>query len=148
MSTKNMLSLQDSMIIISLHRIVAELDRQTKQVCKNNNLSLGQFMVLEALHNRGELSVGEIKNLVLSTDGTIPVIIGNLEKMGCVTRRQDDLDKRKYMIKLTAEGADLISRVCPENNEILTKSLGVISPEDKLVLIEMINKYRSSFKHK
>ncbi len=129
---------EDSVIVIGLHRIVAEMDHQTKQLCKEYGLTLGQFAVLEALHHKGELTVGELKDLVLSTDGTIPVVIGNLEKEGLVTRTQDEHDKRKFIIALTKEGAGLITKVYPKNEEMLEEMLGVLGAKEKQSLVDAI----------
>lgn len=143
MDKKKNLSREDSVIVIALHRIVAEMDRQTRLICKKYDLTLGQFSVLEALHSKGELSIGELKNLVLSTDGTIPVVIGNLEKMGFVIKNQDKADKRKFMVRLTEAGEELICKVYPENVEMITKKLSVLSAEDKTLSVELLKKYRA-----
>ena len=72
------LTATESNLIISLHRIVTDLDRKTKVLCQKQGLTFGQFMVLEALYHKGPLSVGEVKESILSTDGTIPVIVANM----------------------------------------------------------------------
>ncbi len=136
------LSVQDSVIVIGLHRVVADLDHKTKQLCSRHGLTLGQFAVLESLSTKGDLTVGEVKKLILSSDGTIPVVIGNLEKQGYILRHQDEKDKRKYIISLTESGRDLIETVMPENNRMLTKALSGISKEDKQQLAKIIAAYR------
>lgn len=132
-----------SAIVIGLHRIVSEMDRETKRICKRHHLSFGQFMVLEALDHKGELSVGEVKDYALSSDGTIPVITGNLEKMGYITKVQDKKDKRKFMLGITEEGRKIVREVYPENNQMLKSLLDAWSEEEKVTLVHLIGKYRS-----
>ena len=43
-------------------------------------------MVLEALYSKGDMSVGEVRERILSSVGTIPLIVNNLVKMNYVER--------------------------------------------------------------
>ena len=81
--------LEDSYILISTHRIVKDLDRQTTTISGGYGLTFQQFMVLEALLHKGGMTVGEIKDTILSSNGTIPVIINNLAKQELVQRDKD-----------------------------------------------------------
>jgi MarR family 2-MHQ and catechol resistance regulon transcriptional repressor len=142
------LTREDSAIVIGLHRMVNDMDRRTKQICKRYELTLGQFAVLEALNSKGDLTVGQVKDLVLSTDGTIPVITGNLEKLGYITRTQDAKDKRRFILSLTDQGREIITQVYPENNKMLAEMLSVLNKEEKKQIIKMIAKYRKHMKEK
>ena len=71
--------------LIAMHRIVNELDRRTA-IARKYGLTLPQFAVLEALYHKGDLSVGELKESVLSTDGTIPVVTRHLKPAGAYSR--------------------------------------------------------------
>lgn len=137
------LTAAESHIIISLHRIVTDLDRRTKAVCQKNGLTLGQFMVLEVLYHKGTMTVGEVKESILSTDGTIPVIVRNMEREGLLTRTQDEEDRRKYILELTEKGKELISRVYPQNVEMLRNALDVWTPEEQMELRKLLYIYRS-----
>lgn len=125
------LTAEESAIVIGLHRMVNEMDRKTKQICKAHGLTLGQFAVLEALYSKGNLAIGQIRDLVLSTDGTIPVIIGNLEKLSFVTRARDAADKRKSVVSLTAAGREKIRQVYPENSQMLKEQLDLLTGKEK-----------------
>ena len=59
---------EDSYILIGIHRIVKDLDRETARVSSSYGLTFPQFMVLEALLNKGSLTVGEIKEKILSSN--------------------------------------------------------------------------------
>ena len=72
--------LEDSYILIGAHRMVKDLDRETTSISASYGLTFPQFMVLEALLHKDGMTVGEIKDTILSSNGTIPVIINNLVK--------------------------------------------------------------------
>ena len=85
----------DMKIIIGLHRMLTDLDRCSAAVVAAHGLTLGQFAVLEALYHKGAMTVGQVQEKILSSSGTIPLIIRNLEKRSLLKRRMDEQDKRK-----------------------------------------------------
>ena len=128
-------------LIISLHRIVTDLDRKTKVLCQKQGLTFGQFMVLEALYHKGPLSVGEVKESILSTDGTIPVIVANMEKAGLLARKQDEKDRRKSILSLTKKGRDIIREVYPDNAEMIHTAFSVWNDREKGDLKRLLAAY-------
>ena len=131
----------DSNILIGTHRMVKDLDRETTHICAAYGLTFPQFMVLEALLHKGCLTVGEIKDSILSSNGTIPVIINNLAKQEMVRRIKDPKDQRKSVVELTEKGRELIERVYPENEKMFTERFNVWTTEEKQELIRLIGKY-------
>ena len=136
---------EDSYILIGIHRIVKDLDRETARVSSSYGLTFPQFMVLEALLNKGSLTVGEIKEKILSSNGTIPVIINNLVKQGMVRRTKDPDDQRRSLVELTDKGRELIERVYPENEKIFTERFGIWTKEEKKELMSLISRYHERF---
>ena len=133
--------MKDSYILIGTHRIVKDLDRETTRIALSYGLTFPQFMVLEALLHKDRMTVGEVKDTILSSNGTIPVIIGNLEKMGMVRRVKDASDQRKSLVELTEKGRKLIEQVCPENEKMYKERFGVWTEEEKKELIGLLSEY-------
>lgn len=136
---------EDSYILIGIHRIVKDLDRETARVSSSYGLTFPQFMVLEALLNKGSLTVGEIKEKILSSNGTVPVIINNLVKQGMVRRTKDPDDQRRSLVELTDKGRELIKRVYPENEKIFIERFGIWTKEEKKELMSLIGRYHERF---
>ena len=136
---------EDSGILIGIHRIVKDLDRETTKISASYGLTFPQFMVLEALLHKDSMTVGEIREAILSSNGTIPVIINNLVKLGLVQRTKDPEDHRRSVVELTEQGRELIERVCPENDRMFTERFGVWMGEEKKELLRLIAKYHMKF---
>lgn len=132
---------EDSGILIGIHRIVKDLDRETTRISASYGLTFPQFMVLEALLHKNSMTVGEIKDAILSSNGTIPVIINNLVKLGLVQRTKDPEDHRRSVVELTEQGRERIERVCPDNDAMFAERFGVWSKEEKKDLVRLIAKY-------
>lgn len=127
-------------ILIGMHRAVNKIDSRTIKIVKQYGLSLGQFTVLEVLYHKGDMTVGQVQEKILSTSGTIPVIIKNLEKSGYVTHRADECDKRKCILHITDKGACLIKQVFPENKEMIINSFNNLSDNEKDELLRLLKK--------
>ncbi|WP_303814829.1 MarR family winged helix-turn-helix transcriptional regulator [Acidaminococcus timonensis] len=134
--------MKKSAVVILLHRIVNQMDRETARLAGAEKLTLSQFAVLEALYHKGCLSVGEVKRLILSSDGTIPVVVRNLVKAGLILRREDPEDHRRCLLELTEKGRDVIDPLCAKNQEMLFSQLEAAwSPEEIRQLLILLQKF-------
>ena len=61
-------------ILIGLHRNVNALDKKTSKIAAEYNLTFSQFMVLEALYSKGDMSVGEVRETALTTKTLFPSV--------------------------------------------------------------------------
>lgn len=71
----------DLSLLIGLSRTSNTFASETSRIMTAHDLTLSQFAVLEAVVHKGTLSIGEIQRKILSTTGTMPVIIKNLESV-------------------------------------------------------------------
>lgn len=127
-------------ILIGLHRNVNDFDKKTSKIASEYNLTLSQFMVLEALYSKGNMSVGEVRERILSSVGTIPLIVNNLVKMDYVERLTDDKDRRVCILKLTKKGYDVISKIAPKNESMIIKNMEILTKEEKENLLHLLKK--------
>ena len=135
-------------LLIGLNRTVNEINRKTAQLCLQHKLTLSQFGVLEALYHKGELTIGQVKELILSSDGTIPVVIKNLEKNRLIERKAHPSDRRCTLLKLTPKGKALIEEVFPLNVKLIKKEMKIWSADEKKVLLKLLKKFASQHEKK
>lgn len=128
-------------IIIGLHRAVNEIDRKTSRLLKPYGLTIGQFAVLEVLYHKGDMTVGEVQEKILSSSGTIPVIIENLEKRKLLFRMKDERDRRRCILRLTEEGKSLIAEIYPINEAMILEEFQIYSEKEKEQLVILLKKY-------
>lgn len=130
----------DLKILIALHRVVNAVDSKTAKLVKAYGLSLGQFAVLEVLYHKGEMTVGQVQKKILSSTGTIPVIIKNLEKRQLISHKKDENDKRKCILSITNKGRDLISEVFPKNKEYIIDYFKTMKESEKKEFLRLMKK--------
>lgn len=128
-------------IFLGMSRALNKINRATNKVYTKYGLTSGQFAVLEALYHKGDLSVGEVQEKILTTSGTIPVIVRNLEKEGLLEKAIDEKDKRRFILRITEKGRDLMNLAYPENEAIIVSMINTWSKEEQ----EQILKYMKKF---
>lgn len=133
--------IEENTILIRMHRILNTIDGKSARIAAEEGLTLPQFGVLEALDHLGDLSVGEVKEKILSSDGTIPVVVKNLEKEGLIEEKKDPKDKRRKILSLTGKGREKIESVYPKNEAMIEEEMGAWTKEEKRALIGLLCKY-------
>lgn len=133
---------QDSYLLVMMHRIVNQLDRKTLAQCSSHGLTIGQFGVLEALYHKDDLSVGQVKAAILSSDGTIPVIVKNLESRNLIRKAADPDDGRRCILAITPEGRKLVDAVCPKSKAVVQSEFSVWSEAEKKQLAHLLSKFQ------
>lgn len=136
------LSKTDASLMIGFSRTASYLQHEVSILCRKYDLTTTQFAILEILNTKGDLFVGEIQKLILSTPGNVPYVINNLMKKGFVSKQSVATDKRYSRISLTSLGKDKILSILPEHNTLLTEKFTVLSDEDKIELLSLIQKLR------
>lgn len=127
-------------ILIGLHRNVNDIDKKTLKIAAEHDLTFSQFMVLEALYSKGDMTVGEVREKILSSVGTISVIVNNLVKMNYIERLPYEMDRRVCILRLTKEGRNVISKVIPKNEAMIVDSMKELTKEEKDKLLYLLKK--------
>jgi MarR family 2-MHQ and catechol resistance regulon transcriptional repressor len=97
------------------------------------------FRVLEVLLHKGPLPVNTIGPKVWLTPGSISVAIDRLEKRALVRRTKTD-DRRVRLVELTAKGRALITKTFREHAAAMEEAAGVLSKEERLMLLRLLKK--------
>lgn len=123
---------------VQMMRAVDSVTVKMHRHLARHNLTTSQFGVLEALYSLGPLCQKDIGKKILKTGGNITMVIDNLEKRNLVKRERDEKDRRKFTVKLTEEGYELIERIFPVHAEIAELVFSVLSPEELEELRRML----------
>lgn len=131
---------QNLKILIGLHKNVKDLDSRTLKIASKYGLSFSQFMVLEVLYTKGKLSISEVRDAILSSVGTISLVVSNLEKMGYIKRESNPKDKRICILSLTDSGRDVIAKIVPENEKMINDYMEILDSDEKENLVNILKK--------
>lgn len=130
----------DLSVLIALSRTTQALQRRSAAILKGSGLTITQFGVLEILYHKGDLTINQIIDSLLSTSGNMTVVIGNLEKINLVQRATNPDDRRSCLISITAEGRRRLEAVFPPHLTDLKEYLSVLSTAEKEQLVNTLKK--------
>jgi MarR family 2-MHQ and catechol resistance regulon transcriptional repressor len=98
---------------VVLARAYAAVSSKVDADIAQNDLTTTEFGILEVLHHKGPLLLGEIQRKILVTSGGITYLVDRLVEKGLVKREECPNDRRARYAVLTPAGDALIRRVFP-----------------------------------
>lgn len=105
-----------------------------------HNLTFNQFKVLEVLYHRGDLNIGAITKLTLSTPGNITVVVKNLKRDEWITSIANPEDKRASILSITKKGKDKMKALFPQHAKNIHKYMNVLDDEELDTLYTLLRK--------
>lgn len=129
---------------MQLFRAFYKINAKELKYLSDNSLTMNQFKVLEVLYHRGNLNIGSITKLTMSTPGNITVVIKNLKRDGWIHQISKDIDKRVTLLSISQKGKDLMQKVFPQHAENLRESFEVLSDEELVLLYDILRKLQKS----
>ncbi len=133
MSPATRMTLHDQLVLgayIKLMRAAESVTARAHVHLGRENLTFGQFAVLEVLYHRGPLCQKDVAAKVLKTPRNITMIVDNLEARGLVRRERDPNDRRFFFVHLTDEARALFERVLPRHVKSMRKELEILTDEE------------------
>lgn len=104
------LSLMDKIeeVLITLRRLIRATDLHSKQLVKTAGLTAPQLLLLQAIREKGEVTIGALAREISLSQATVTTILDRLEKRELVYRVRSAEDKRKVHAYLTEHGIEIL----------------------------------------
>ena len=138
----------DFELIKAIKKANNQLFKQENDIVRNYGLTASQYGVLECLYMKGDMCINELIKRLISTSGTMTVIVRNLEKMEYVSRVNDCNDKRVFKICLTEKGRDMVELILPMRKKQVEEFADVLTSEEKKELLNIFYKLKNKYKEK
>jgi DNA-binding MarR family transcriptional regulator len=103
-----------------------------------------QLQALELLSEKGPLLMREISEAMFVTPANITGIIDRLEEKKLVKRTSRKEDRRASVIEITPEGKTLFEKVWKKKGDMIQKSFGVFTRDEKITLNRLLEKFQKS----
>jgi DNA-binding MarR family transcriptional regulator len=104
------------------------------------DLTPPQFAALAKLADVGETSQNQLGSLIAMDAATVKGVIDRVKARGLVELTRHDVDRRRLMVSLTAEGRETVERLVPIAEEISSETLAPLSPRDAATLLRLLAK--------
>ncbi len=130
--------------VLPLSTTVGHLIRRSQQVHTSlwgqelgGEITGPQYAVLSALTNAAvdQRSAGQIASLDKSTAADVVV---RLERTGWLARQRDSVDRRRYLLTLSAPAKTALRHITPRVAEVQRKLLEPLAPDDRKRIVEAL----------
>ncbi|WCM60716.1 MarR family winged helix-turn-helix transcriptional regulator [Paenibacillus polymyxa] len=111
-----------------------------KMVADVGLLSIQQWVILNAIAKKGEISIGELKEETLVTKQNMTGMINRLQQSELVALFQDPQDKRKTRVKLTNEGQRVYNQLISLRNSFNAETYHIYNDQEIVVLNDLLNR--------
>jgi MarR family 2-MHQ and catechol resistance regulon transcriptional repressor len=125
---------------VVLARAYAAVAHEVEADIARHGLTTTEFGILEALHHKGPLLLGEIQRKVLVTSGGITYLVDRLVAKGLVKREPSPDDRRARYAVLTPAGAALIGEIFPGHARFLTERMQVLAADEQVAATVLLRK--------
>jgi len=71
---------------------------------------------------------------------TIKGVVDRLKNKNLITSRPDEIDKRRTVISLTANGTALVAELRSTGLEITRETLSPLTPKERITLVALLRK--------
>lgn len=122
------------------HAVCAAFDRSLKDL----NITSAQHELLANLLavSPDGLSQKRLAELLFVTKGNITGLVKRLEERGLIERQDDPEDRRKNIVTLTDEGAELARASCDKQQELVDAVFGVFDEREDRQLRDLMKLLR------
>ena len=122
-------------VLISLRRLIQATDLHSKQLMKTTGLTSPQLLLLQAIKNKGEVTIGELAQEISLSQATVTNILDRLEKRGMIFRERSNNDRRKVHAYLTDHGRVLLKDApTPLQNHFVNRFRNLHDWEQNMIL--------------
>lgn len=123
-------------VIREMREVIAYLHRRSPPRLGEFDLSMAQLKVLFALSCSGPLTVSEVAERLSITSPTASHLIDRLVHLGLVRRREDERDRRRTVVELSASGEDFLRQLRQGNEQYWRELLNELDFVDLQALLQ------------
>jgi MarR family transcriptional regulator, 2-MHQ and catechol-resistance regulon repressor len=125
---------------IKLQRASETSIARTTRYLADHNLTLSQFMVLEALYHLGPMSQRDLAEKLLKSTGNMTSVLKTMERHNLIQRERSEVDNRYMEVQLAEAGETLIARIFPAHVGRIVDEMAVLTPEEQAELGRLCRK--------
>lgn len=129
-------------VYVKLMRATNRATSRIHEHLKEDNLTVSQFGVIEALYHLGPLTQSELGEKILKSNANLTTVVDSLEKKKLVVRKRSDEDRRRVTVHLTDPGTELIAKVFPRHAKVVTRELAFLTDPEKDSLLDLLRKFK------
>jgi len=110
--------------------------------------TIARFDFLSALDRHGPLTLGEVSQYLLVSNGNVTQLRTRLSDDGLIETEQDENDRRVQRVRLTKRGESVFKQMAKAHAARVDLLLGELTNADKQALTRLLDGAKSSIRRK
>ncbi|MFI0452545.1 MarR family winged helix-turn-helix transcriptional regulator [Actinomadura sp. 6N118] len=121
------------------------LEQRLEEALQPLEIRVRHYLVLAMLSSRETLSQQEMATYLLLDPTLMVGLVDDLEALGLCERARDPKDRRRYSVRITAEGRALHERARALADQVRAEVFGPLSPEELRTVAKAIGRVMEPF---
>ncbi|MBS0386110.1 MAG: MarR family transcriptional regulator [Proteobacteria bacterium] len=110
--------------------------------------TIARFDFLSALDRHGALTLGEVSQYLLVSNGNVTQLRTRLLEDGLIETEADENDRRVQRVRLTPRGQGVFNKMAKAHAACVDRLLGDVSPAGKQALTRLLDDAKTSIRRK
>jgi DNA-binding MarR family transcriptional regulator len=110
--------------------------------------TIARFDFLSALDRHGALTLGEVSQYLLVSNGNVTQLRTRLSDDGLIETEADQNDRRIQRVRLTARGQSVFNKMAKAHAACVDSLLGDLAQADKQALTRLLDSAKGSIRRK
>lgn len=110
--------------------------------------TIARFDFLSALDRHGALTLGEVSQNLLVSNGNVTQLASRLKADGLIEAEADAADRRVQRVRLTRRGESVFRQMAKAHAALIDRLLGGLSQADKQALMRLLDAAKASVRRK
>ncbi|MGD9979030.1 MAG: MarR family winged helix-turn-helix transcriptional regulator [Hyphomonadaceae bacterium] len=110
--------------------------------------TIARFDFLSALDRHGPLSLGQVSQFLLVSNGNVTQLRTRLSEDGLIETEPDENDRRVQRVRLTKKGEGVFRRMAKAHAARVDSLLGDLTQADKQALTRLLDAAKASLRRK
>ncbi len=110
--------------------------------------TIARFDFLSALDRHGALTLGEVSQYLLVSNGNVTQLRARLNDDGFIETEQDESDRRIQRVRLTKRGESVFKQMAKAHAARVDSLLGELTNADKQALARLLDAAKASVRRK
>lgn len=110
--------------------------------------TIARFDFLSALDRHGALTLGEVSQNLLVSNGNVTQLATRLKADGLIEAREDRNDRRVQRVSLTPQGESVFNKMAKAHAACVDRLLGDLTQADKQKLTRLLDGAKASVRRK
>ncbi len=127
-------------VLVALRRVIRATDLHSKHLAKTTGLTAPQILLMQTIRDKGEVTIGELANVMSLSQATVTTILDRLEKRELVYRERSKTDRRKVHAHLTEKAAEILKEAPIPLQEQFTRQFGDLQDWEQTMIISALQR--------